>query len=1054
MRRKGIRLYLRLSNVGLWVLIGGALLLLSASTTKAQGAAPYPPSTYISDVVWDFNTLDKRAPGSDNWPMTWADDGHQYTSWGDGGGFGGTNSNGRVSLGFARVEGDWNNYQGYNVWGGENAENPAQFGGKSYGIISVDGVLYAWWGDGSGSQFVAETRLLRSTDHSKTWTQAPWSFTNDDLIFAGSFLNFGRDHSNDRGDGYVYSYFPRLTDVNASWGVQQPGKVDLARVPKAQVFDRQSYEFFAGFDGNGNPTWTLDISAKQPAFEDPNGVWVTGVTYNVPLGRYLLVTEHSPEREANLGIFEAPEPWGPWSTIEYYANWGDGQFTQGRGTLSHYISSKWISADGRDFTLAFTSDDSWNTVRGQFDVYGDLSAQQSGGLLTVSYSGGGGIPSWRIVLDRDDGANIVETHVPNEGPPLEEPGWWQPNFIPLTINNGQAPANYGGTKELFRGFTVPTFDILEQNSTRIVVNTGGTSPNSNFTHTRTYTFTRQGVHMVGEFETLVDVHHLGLWGGFDDALVTVPNNELPIRSQGSSNWSSLPPGDRDSAGQPLPAGVQYPIETRMDLVNHPGTSVHFFFDRPFDYMIANNVENLLFLAPPRKDRYANIMAIWDDLPIGTKQAYELRFLFAMDGAAVPLDSTPPSAPTGLTTTGATDSRIDLSWTVASDPETGVSSYKIHRDGGMVGTVTGTAFSDTGLTEGTSYTYEVSAVNGASIEGPKSLPALATTLADNTPPTIASVTATGAPNEVVVVYSEAVDQVTAADAANYSVDNGITVSSASLSADLRTVTLTTSDHSEGLTYTLTVNSVLDRASAPNTIASDTTASYVYVDALIVSILSVASGESYAVVDDGLVAGARVYIDRSYTFSVVPVLIDGRTYIKTANDDKSKTDDALLTFSVSRDVAVFVAYDARATSLPEWLSSWTDTGLILDNTDSDQGLYCADLSQGQVTLGGNMATGAAGAQSNYTIVVAPAGSCPSPTLYPRLPGMSAPVQDLDGDGRAEDVNGNGRVDFADVVGLFDNLDAPEVIDNPELFDFNGDGTVGAADVQLLFTMVVSE
>ena len=30
------------------------------------------------------------APGSDIWPLTWAADGHQYTTFGDGGGFGGT----------------------------------------------------------------------------------------------------------------------------------------------------------------------------------------------------------------------------------------------------------------------------------------------------------------------------------------------------------------------------------------------------------------------------------------------------------------------------------------------------------------------------------------------------------------------------------------------------------------------------------------------------------------------------------------------------------------------------------------------------------------------------------------------------------------------------------------------------------------------------------------------------------------------------------------------------------------------------------------------------
>jgi len=105
---------------------------------------PYPPSSVISDMTLNWSTHERQAPGSDNWPITWADDDHQYTAWGDGGGFGGTNSEGRVSLGVARVEGSATSYNGTNVWGGKSPENPSQFKGKSYGIISVGGVLYMW----------------------------------------------------------------------------------------------------------------------------------------------------------------------------------------------------------------------------------------------------------------------------------------------------------------------------------------------------------------------------------------------------------------------------------------------------------------------------------------------------------------------------------------------------------------------------------------------------------------------------------------------------------------------------------------------------------------------------------------------------------------------------------------------------------------------------------------------------------------------------------------------------------------------------------------------
>ncbi len=106
-------------------------------------SSPYHPSPVISDVIWDFSSREQRAPGSDNWAVTWTADDHQYTSWGDGGGFGGTNSVGRVSLGFARVEGTATSYTGVNVWGGKNPETPATFGGKSYGLLAIGNDLYS-----------------------------------------------------------------------------------------------------------------------------------------------------------------------------------------------------------------------------------------------------------------------------------------------------------------------------------------------------------------------------------------------------------------------------------------------------------------------------------------------------------------------------------------------------------------------------------------------------------------------------------------------------------------------------------------------------------------------------------------------------------------------------------------------------------------------------------------------------------------------------------------------------------------------------------------------
>ncbi|HWP91063.1 MAG TPA: DUF4185 domain-containing protein [Thermodesulfobacteriota bacterium] len=332
-------------------------------------SSPHPRSLLITGISFDWSTHKRLAPGSDNWAITWADDGHQYTVWGDGGGFGGTNKDGRVSLGVARIEGSKNDYKGFNVWGGKNAENPAQFEGKSEGIISIGGSLYMWRnGDGSGSDAFKFSRLYKSTNRGATWTYTGVEFnqgTQADLgFFAPCFLQFGQDYKGAR-DNFVYIYAPNIKQLQ--WDVQFPGEITLMRVPIAAIENQGEYEFFSGLDDNGNPTWTSNINNRKPVFQDPNGVMRTSVSYNQPLDKYFLVTEHVSRAKGNIGIFEADEPWGPWRTVLYEMAFGAPNIEP--NTFYWNFSNKWLSADGRNFVLVFTGkefNDSWNTLEGTF----------------------------------------------------------------------------------------------------------------------------------------------------------------------------------------------------------------------------------------------------------------------------------------------------------------------------------------------------------------------------------------------------------------------------------------------------------------------------------------------------------------------------------------------------------------------------------------------------------------------------------------------------------------------------------------------------------------
>ncbi|MFG2479260.1 glycosyl hydrolase family 18 protein [Streptomyces fagopyri] len=87
------------------------------------------------------------------------------------------------------------------------------------------------------------------------------------------------------------------------------------------------------------------------------------------------------------------------------------------------------------------------------------------------------------------------------------------------------------------------------------------------------------------------------------------------------------------------------------------------------------------------------------------------------GTTVPGDN-PPSTPGTPTASSLTDTSVKLSWSAATDDK-GVKNYDVLRGGAKVATVTGTTYTDTGLTAGTDYSYTVQARDTADQTGPVS-----------------------------------------------------------------------------------------------------------------------------------------------------------------------------------------------------------------------------------------------------------------------------------------------------------------------------------------------
>ncbi|WP_347159338.1 hypothetical protein [Pontibacter chitinilyticus] len=129
---------------------------------------------------------------------------------------------------------------------------------------------------------------------------------------------------------------------------------------------------------------------------------------------------------------------------------------------------------------------------------------------------------------------------------------------------------------------------------------------------------------------------------------------------------------------------------------------------------------------------------------------------------------------------------------------------------------------------------------------------------------------------------------------------------------------------------------------------------------------------------LAVDTLLYTDRSYQITSVPTALQGASLIQPANDDKRDTSSVVLSFTVTQAATVYVAYDPRGTARPAWLADWEKQSIMLgvdDSNISSMELYRKSFAAGDVKLGGNMASPALGAQTNYLTIVMPSATATS-------------------------------------------------------------------------------
>ncbi len=170
------------------------------------------------------------------------------------------------------------------------------------------------------------------------------------------FVDFGRDleHSPD-GYAYLVGHGTYNPDGIANWCGGDA--VSMARVrPSPQTINvPDAWEFFAGHDERGRPTWTKDFSRIAPLISWPGGAGCVNITYQPALKKYFgFLCGGWADGDSgcyNLWVVESDSLTGPWFTVACLRGSCGGQayfvcmpskFNQGdSGKITIFYSANW-----------------------------------------------------------------------------------------------------------------------------------------------------------------------------------------------------------------------------------------------------------------------------------------------------------------------------------------------------------------------------------------------------------------------------------------------------------------------------------------------------------------------------------------------------------------------------------------------------------------------------------------------------------------------------------------------------------------------------------------
>ncbi|MFH1784829.1 MAG: DUF4185 domain-containing protein [Candidatus Micrarchaeota archaeon] len=215
-------------------------------------------------------------------------------------------------------------------------QNQGDRNDKPSSLLFYNGTLY--WAGHSPGEIPKFGYIAYSDDYGKTWKEvenSPWK--NDSVFRILMFINMGKNYELNT-DGYVYAFG---IGSEIEWSDKN---VYLTRVHKFSVANYSAYEYYMGLE-DGKPIWSNNQNDAEPV-EGIETSLIASSMYHQGTGRYVFLTALS-----GGGLFEAPNPWGPWTKVASLFESGNNPAWK-EGTYMPGIISKDAGLDYFYFTAA------------------------------------------------------------------------------------------------------------------------------------------------------------------------------------------------------------------------------------------------------------------------------------------------------------------------------------------------------------------------------------------------------------------------------------------------------------------------------------------------------------------------------------------------------------------------------------------------------------------------------------------------------------------------------------------------------------------------------